>query len=159
MLPKNYPFAPPSLMLLTRNGRFEVNKKVGLAELVFLIRYSRVFVILVSRGPTFLLFFLLFMLYVSCRVCSLFLSFAFAFSPRCSSVLRFLFYLLYVFPAPLLFLVCVFFLRTGQMSDCGSFSLRVASFSTFFLTFTKTFHLKEQYSFIYYFVYVWLVFA
>ena len=28
VLPKNYPFAPPSLMLLTRNGRFDVNKKV-----------------------------------------------------------------------------------------------------------------------------------
>lgn len=31
VLPKNYPFAPPSLMLLTRNGRFEVNKKICLS--------------------------------------------------------------------------------------------------------------------------------
>lgn len=30
VLPKNYPFAPPSLMLLTRNGRFDINKKVRL---------------------------------------------------------------------------------------------------------------------------------
>lgn len=28
ILPKNYPFAPPSLMMLTQNGRFEVGKKV-----------------------------------------------------------------------------------------------------------------------------------
>ncbi|PHJ25915.1 ubiquitin-conjugating enzyme, partial [Cystoisospora suis] len=31
VLPKNYPFAPPSLMLLTQNGRFEVGKKVCLS--------------------------------------------------------------------------------------------------------------------------------
>ncbi|CDI81320.1 ubiquitin-conjugating enzyme e2, putative [Eimeria acervulina] len=31
VLPKNYPFAPPSLMLLTRNGRFDVNKKICLS--------------------------------------------------------------------------------------------------------------------------------
>ncbi|CDI85659.1 ubiquitin-conjugating enzyme e2, putative [Eimeria praecox] len=31
VLPKNYPFAPPSLMLLTRNGRFDINKKICLS--------------------------------------------------------------------------------------------------------------------------------
>lgn len=31
VLPKNYPFAPPALMLLTRNGRFDVNKKICLS--------------------------------------------------------------------------------------------------------------------------------
>ncbi|KAG0214561.1 hypothetical protein BGX33_002042 [Mortierella sp. NVP41] len=31
LLPNNYPFAPPSLMFLTPNGRFELNKKVCLS--------------------------------------------------------------------------------------------------------------------------------
>lgn len=31
MLPGNYPFAPPSIMLLTPNGRFEVNTKICLS--------------------------------------------------------------------------------------------------------------------------------
>ncbi|PFH31326.1 ubiquitin-conjugating enzyme subfamily protein [Besnoitia besnoiti] len=31
VLPKNYPFAPPSLVMLTQNGRFEVGKKVCLS--------------------------------------------------------------------------------------------------------------------------------
>ncbi|XP_026192083.1 ubiquitin-conjugating enzyme E2 J1 [Cyclospora cayetanensis] len=31
VLPNNYPFAPPALMLLTRNGRFDVNKKICLS--------------------------------------------------------------------------------------------------------------------------------
>ncbi|KAG0001529.1 Ubiquitin-conjugating enzyme E2 J1 [Modicella reniformis] len=31
LLPNNYPFAPPSLMFLTANGRFELNKKVCLS--------------------------------------------------------------------------------------------------------------------------------
>lgn len=30
-LPNNYPFAPPSIMLLTPNGRFEINKKICLS--------------------------------------------------------------------------------------------------------------------------------
>ncbi|KAI9237629.1 MAG: ubiquitin-conjugating enzyme/RWD-like protein [Podila humilis] len=31
LLPNNYPFAPPSLMFMTPNGRFELNKKVCLS--------------------------------------------------------------------------------------------------------------------------------
>ncbi|KYF40434.1 ubiquitin-conjugating enzyme subfamily protein [Toxoplasma gondii ARI] len=31
VLPKNYPFAPPNLVMLTQNGRFEVGKKVCLS--------------------------------------------------------------------------------------------------------------------------------
>ncbi len=31
ILPLNYPFSPPSIMLLTPNGRFETNKKICLS--------------------------------------------------------------------------------------------------------------------------------
>ena len=32
LLPAEYPFRPPSIMLLTPNGRFELNSKVCLVE-------------------------------------------------------------------------------------------------------------------------------
>eukprot|EP00755_Sulcionema_specki_P031447 Sspe_Gene.19177::Locus_6966_Transcript_1_1_Confidence_1.000_Length_915::g.19177::m.19177/K10578/UBE2J1, NCUBE1, UBC6; ubiquitin-conjugating enzyme E2 J1 len=32
LLPNNYPFAPPDIMLTTPNGRFELNKKICLSE-------------------------------------------------------------------------------------------------------------------------------
>jgi hypothetical protein len=40
LLPAEYPFRPPSLMLLTPNGRFELNTKVCHEQLVDLVEFS-----------------------------------------------------------------------------------------------------------------------
>ena len=39
VLPVNYPFAPPSIMLLSPSGRFEINKKICLSTFSFYVQF------------------------------------------------------------------------------------------------------------------------
>jgi ubiquitin-conjugating enzyme E2 J1 len=43
LLPAEYPFRPPSLMMLTPNGRFELNTKVGHIPFTWVVVDMKVF--------------------------------------------------------------------------------------------------------------------